>query len=61
MDEQKKRTSHSKYVVRNPEELITHRCVDCGKVTPNHRCKKCLTKWRIKHGVYLYDNTSEFD
>ena len=60
MDEpKKKKSSHSKYIVRNPESLVTHKCVDCGAITPNHRCKKCLRLWRLKHGVYLYDDSNE--
>lgn len=30
----------------------THLCADCHKVkTFNHRCDKCLAKWRRKHGI----------
>lgn len=26
-------------------------CHDCGRPTNNYRCPRCLSKWRIKHGV----------
>lgn len=28
-----------------------HKCVDCGTPTSNRRCGKCLTVWRVRHGV----------
>lgn len=33
------------------EPIHPHFCVDCGKPTPDHRCRKCLYKWRKKHHV----------
>ena len=27
------------------------RCHDCGKLTYNYRCDKCLKKWRARYGV----------
>lgn len=35
---------------------ITHKCCDCGKITPNHRCPACLEAWRRKHGVNFTGN-----
>lgn len=34
--------------VQKPKE---HRCVDCGRLTPDHRCPECLARWREAHGV----------
>ena len=41
------------------EPLHPHFCVDRGKPTPNHRCRKCLNKWKRKHGVTGWELPNE--
>ena len=47
----RKNKSHKKEDIDTP--LVTHKCVDCGAITPDHRCPKCLAKWRIANHVVL--------
>ena len=37
------------------KNLNRRKCHDCGKLTSNYRCPKCLSKWRDKHHVSQSD------
>ena len=39
---------------------VKHKCVGCGKITPDHRCPACLAAWRAKHNVSLYAEEADW-
>lgn len=49
----KKKKPGCYYRKKDEIQLITHRCCDCGALTPDHRCHACLMKWRAKHHVII--------
>ena len=56
-EEKPKKRKKSSYIYRKKDDsipVVTHKCVDCGALTPDHRCRKCLAKWRAEHHVVVY-------